>query len=51
MLQGCVGKVDRFKSRNTVGNPICCGSANDMFMNPKFDVWSASTCGSWDLLE
>ena len=46
ILQGCVGKIDVFKSIYTVGTSICCGSADDMILNPIVDVLSAITHGS-----
>ena len=43
MLQGYVGEVDGFKRSDVVGMSICCGSADNMVMNPTLDVLSAIT--------
>ena len=49
MLQGCVGKVNRFKSIDEVGTPICSGSADNISLNPTLNVLSAINCGGWNL--
>ena len=48
IIQICVVMVDRLKSIDAVGTPICCGSADDMVMNPNLDVFSAITRGGWN---
>ena len=45
----CVGKVGRFKRSDTERILICCGSADDMVLNPTLDVFSVITFGSWNL--
>ena len=45
ILQGCVGKVGVFKRSDTIVSSICCGSADNIFMNPALDVLSAITSG------
>ena len=45
MLQGCVVMVDGFKRSDAVGTSICRGSADDIVLNPTFDILSDITCG------
>ena len=45
----CVGKVGRFKRSDTEIISICCGSADDMVLNPTLDVFSVIPFGSWNL--
>ena len=51
ILQGCVGKIDVFKRIDTVGTSICCGSEDDMILNPIVDVLYDITHGSWNVRE
>ena len=49
IIQDCVGNMDVFKMSDALGTSICCGSADNMFLNPTVDVLSAITHGSWNL--
>ena len=49
ILQVCIGKVGGFKWSDTAGTSICCGSSDDMGMNPTLDVLSSINRGGWDL--
>ena len=51
MLQGCVGKVGKFKRSDVIGTSICSGSVDNMVLNPTVDVFSAITSGGWYLRE
>ena len=42
-----VGKVGVCKIIDVVGKTICCGSADDMVLNPTLDVLSTITHGGW----
>ena len=48
ILQGCVGKVDRFKKSDVVGTSIHRGSTDNMVLDPNLYVLSAITCGGWN---
>ena len=49
ILQVCIGNVGGFKRSDTVGTSICCGSSDNMGLNPTLDVFSAITRGGWNL--
>ena len=49
VIQVCIGNVGGFKRSDTVGTSICCGSPDDMGMNPTLDVLSAITRVGWNL--
>ena len=48
MIQGCVGKVEGVKMSDASGTSICCGSSDDMVINPNLNILSAITHGEWN---
>ena len=42
MLQGCVGKVERFKRSDVVGTSVHRGSVDYISINPTLDILSAT---------
>ena len=50
ILQGFVAKMSKFKSSDTVGMSIRCGSEEDIVLNPTFNLFSSIIHGGWKLL-
>ena len=48
IIQGCVGKLGRFKRSDAAGTSIFHGSSEDMVLNQALDVLSFITCGGWN---
>ena len=42
MIQGCFGMVGGFKMSNPAGTSICCGSADNMLLNPTLFIFLTS---------